>query len=848
MPRLPCTPHHINAVYSFSIFFLIPSTSITVSKMKSFLFLLWLICTAGIAHADKVSMDAIRSLTAPRIDGDLNDACWQNIPAASNFITLSPEYGKPESQKTEVRVTYDDQAIYIGAYMYDNQPSLIKRQLSQRDATDALADNFIVGFDTYDDGLNGYRFLVTAAGVQLDEKGSPSNAHDVSWDAVWQSAVDIKSDGWVCEMKIPYSAIRFPSKPLQDWGMQFGRNITREGELDLWSPVDPKVAGIINQWGKLKGLENIKPPLRLSFSPYFTAGYQVTPVNYDPAEYASNKLLSGGMDVKYGVNESFTLDATLIPDFGQVQSDNVVLNISPFETKFDEKRPFFTEGTELFNQDNRGNTSQLFYSRRIGGTPLHYYDAGNDVQEGETLIRNPSETKLYNATKFSGRNNHGLGIGILNAVTRVTYAEIKNEETGEVRTVETNPLSNYSVIVFDQTLKNNSKISFENTNVMRSGSAPDANVGSIHYDIRNKANSLEAVGFGNLSMVFNEGSKPATGGYYQVSLNQTKGKFNPWFWHELITDEYDQNDLGILYYNNQMTNGAGFNYNNQELKKGPFYNISGWYSLNYKTLVKPLVYEEWETNGGMYVTFKNFWSGGVSLYSKPFWYYDYYEPRVEGRKFYHNPFAYSSAWINSDYRKNISVSVSAGYGDAPGAGNPFFDGSIAPTITVNDHFSIGYELYLSSDHGTESFVDIDADDDIIFGTRNTATVSNNLRLRYTFNPKMNISFRARYYWSKVNWTEYYLLNEDGTLGDTEYSGNNDINFNAFNIDAVYAWEFAPGSYLNVIWKNNIQQYDDLGMDTYFDNVGKTFQTPQTNGLSIKLIYYLDYLALRKKTS
>ncbi|HUM46510.1 MAG TPA: DUF5916 domain-containing protein, partial [Chitinophagales bacterium] len=420
--------------------------------MKYSALLLWIVITAPFATAQKVSLPAIRAAAAPKIDGDLSDACWLNIPAATNFITFAPEYGKPESQRSEVKVTYDNQAIYIGAYLYDQEAGKIKHQLSQRDALDALADNFIVGFDTYDDGLNGYRFLVTASGVQLDEKASPSNPHDVSWDAVWQSVASIKADGWVCEIKIPYSAVRFPSKPLQDWGMQFGRNITRTGELDLWSPVDPKVAGIINQWGKLTGLENIVPPLRLSFSPYLTAGYQVTPINYDPAEYESDKLLGGGMDVKYGVNESFTLDATLIPDFGQVQSDNLVLNISPFETKFDEKRPFFTEGTELFNQDNVSNGSnspQLFYSRRIGGLPLKYFDAGDEVGNGETLIKNPSETKLYNATKFSGRTNGGFGLGILNAVTRPTYAEIKNDETGEVRQVETNPLSNYNVIVFD---------------------------------------------------------------------------------------------------------------------------------------------------------------------------------------------------------------------------------------------------------------------------------------------------------------------------------------------------------------------------------------------------------------
>jgi hypothetical protein len=149
---------------------------------------------------------------------------------------------------------------------------------------------------------------------------------------------------------------------------------------------------------KLTDLENITPPLRLSLSPYLTAGFQTTPVNEDPVEYSTEKILSGGADIKYGINESFTLDATLIPDFGQVESDNLVLNISPFETKFDEKRPFFTEGTELFNQDPNTNSAQLFYSRRIGGMPIYYYDVYDLTRENEIVSKNPSTSNLYNAT------------------------------------------------------------------------------------------------------------------------------------------------------------------------------------------------------------------------------------------------------------------------------------------------------------------------------------------------------------------------------------------------------------------------------------------------------------------
>ncbi|HYV94844.1 MAG TPA: DUF5916 domain-containing protein [Chitinophagales bacterium] len=802
---------------------------------------------------DKPTLQAIRAAGSPKIDGNLSDACWQNIPFVPTTITYAPEFGKPPSERSEIKVVYDNSAIYIGAYMYDDHPDQIKHQLSQRDDPGPLADNFIVGFDTYDDGINGYRFQVTAAGVQYDEKGSAQNQHDASWDAVWESAASIKSDGWVCEIKIPYSAIRFPSSSPQDWGLQFGRNITRLGELDLWSPVDPKVSGIINQWGKLLGLENIKPPLRLSLSPYFTAGFQVSPTSSDPVAYSTDKILSGGADIKYGINESFTLDATLIPDFGQVQSDNLVLNISPFETKFDEKRPFFTEGTELFQQDNTSNGSnspQLFYSRRIGGLPIHYYDVYSEVGNDETLKKNPSSSNLYNAIKFSGRSNSGLGIGILNAVSRPTFATIKNDETGTERKFETNPLTNYNVIVFDQTLKNNSKISFENTNVLRSGTDPDANVSSLHYDFRNKENSLQLVGFGNYSMHYSQDNNPnpLNGGYYQINVNEIKGKWTEWFWHEVITPHYDQNDFGILYFNNQMTNGIGGNYSNQEPKKGPFFNFNAYTNLNYKTRLQPLQYEEWEVSSGFNGNLKNYWNVGWNFYSKPFYYWDYYEPRVDTLRYHHYPIYVNSIWFGTDYRKKAYLFVNLTYGDAPGPHNPYYEIDLSPYFILSDKLNISYGISLSKDFGTWGFVTFDDFGNDIFGQRNTSTISNVITTKFIFNPKMNISFRARYYWSKVNYTRYQQLQQNGDLGHTDYTGNNDINFNVFNIDAVYAWEFAPGSFLNLIWKNNILQYDDLGVDNYFINCTKTFTSPQTNGVSLKVIYYLDYLSLKKRSS
>ena len=319
------------------------------------------------------SLQSTKITNPPKIDGKLDDGVWKNLPVATLDITWLPEYGKVPTRKTEVKVVYDNTAIYIGAMLYDSVPANINTQLSERDGQ-SNADNFTVGLDTYDDDLNGYRFIVSAAGVQNDQRISLNSNNDLSWDAVWESEVSITENGWICEIKIPYSAIRFPTTEVQNWGLQFNRSVNKTGEYILWSPVDPKIYGVINQWGSYLGLEKITPPLRLSFSPYINTGNQWTPISYEPVKYESAKILNGGLDVKYGINDSFTLDATLIPNFGEVQSDNVILNLSPFEQQFDERRPFFTEGTEIFNQTFSFLGDKLFYSRRIGGTPQFYYD------------------------------------------------------------------------------------------------------------------------------------------------------------------------------------------------------------------------------------------------------------------------------------------------------------------------------------------------------------------------------------------------------------------------------------------------------------------------------------------
>ncbi|MBC7747154.1 MAG: carbohydrate binding family 9 domain-containing protein, partial [Methylotenera sp.] len=274
------------------------------------------------------------------IDGKLEEPIWQSAAIASNFIMFQPDNGKPipENKKTEIRVLYDNDAIYIGALLNDENPEKILKEITQRDnfGTSDLFGVFINGFN---DGQQDFQFFVNAADGQADCITTDSNGEDYSWDAVWKSKAVITDKGWVVEMRIPYAALRFSAEKKQTWGLNFFREIRRDRFKYTWNFIDSKLGTFTQQTGVLEGIENIKPPTRLFLLPY-SSFY----VNANAAQKTYGTL-KGGLDLKYGINDAFTLDMILIPDFGQTKYDDQILNLGPFEQQFNENRPFFTEGT-----------------------------------------------------------------------------------------------------------------------------------------------------------------------------------------------------------------------------------------------------------------------------------------------------------------------------------------------------------------------------------------------------------------------------------------------------------------------------------------------------------------------
>jgi len=785
---------------------------------------------------DAKSISATRINKAPKIDGLLEDSCWIGAEIAGDFTQRELHPGLPSEQKAEIKLLYDDDAIYVSAFLHDVSSDSVLHELSTRD-NEANADLFGVFFDTYNDDINAFGFFVTAAGTQIDAKYS-SQGQDFNFNAVWTSAVNITATGWAVEMMIPYSALRFSAKDVQDWGFNIVRKIRRLRETSFWNPLDPKIDALVRQFGHITGLRNIKPPIRLSITPYVAGTFNHYP--YDqPGINNTTYNASGGLDLKYGISDGFTLDMTLVPDFSQVQSDNQVLNLSPFEVQFQERRPFFTEGTELFNKGD------LFYSRRVGGQPLLYYDVYDELNEGEKIIKNPAQANLYNATKLSGRTSSNLGIGIFNAVSGDTYA-IAQDSIGHTRKILSSPLTNYNIVVLDQALKNNSYVSLVNTNVTRDGHFHDANVTGAGLDLNNKENTYGGGGFASMSQrFFADSSMPYRGYSGNFNFGKRGGNFKWVAFGSLNTDTYNPNDLGIQFINNNSNVGVELEYNIYK----PFWKLNNIFnSINvvYERMYNPDVFANFGISGNNRTTFsKQFFTCGLSYGLEPIITYDYFEPRTFGR-FYTYPTNYRyGGFISSDYRKKIALDVWANCRTFNENKRQEIDMSISPRIRINNKLSFVFESYGEDKTDDIGFVNNNYNDTITFGRRKLQTISNTLSGVYKFTNKMSLSIRARHYWSKANYRGYYRLEENGLLTAYSYSNSHDVNFNAFNIDLVYFWQFAPGSELNIVWKNAVVKRDGIINNDYYDNLKGSLNSPQNNTISIKVLYYLDYVTVKK---
>ena len=819
--------------------------------------LVLLLAVSGyMASAQQKTLQAVKAPDAPRMDGLLDDPVWQTAPAAGSFVTNSPVFGKSAATKTTVKVVYDNTALYIGAYI-QNESKGTRRQFTTRDNQNrADVDYFAVFIDTYKDRQNAYQFLVTTRNVQTDSRLSPIAANgdgsygDLSWDAVWESRVAIRNDGWSVEIKIPYFSLRFSKKPEQDWGINFLSFNRHINEVAFWNAVDPNTSGFVNQFGDLNGLQNLAPPLRLSFAPYISGGYRSTPQAKGGRQ--DEWLKSGGLDLKWGLNESFTLDATVIPDFGQVISDNVVNNISPFEQQFKENRQFFTEGTELFNK------AGIFYSRRIGRTPGKYFAVKDLVDNNPNYqaVDNPDVTRLYNAIKFSGRNRHNLAIGVFNAVTEPVSATIYNTAVKKDSTITTEELANYNIIVLDQALKNRSYITLTNTNVLRRGKANDANVTAIDLSLYDKNNRYNFLLCPRYSWVY--GTNNYNGFKNETRFGKVSGKWQWYADNNTVSDNYNPNDMGFLLYPNETTTEGELSYN---LYRPVKHILSQRYAFTVlqSYLYKPFSYQRTEFTPGAYWVFSNFWDMGLAVPIQPFWYNDYYELQTPGRRLKRSP--YYSAFVtgSTDSRRKLFINWRLGFAEGPLPKDPYNIVLLGVRYRFSDKFTLEASYRRQHDHGQwglanngKEFI-FDNTGDPVLARRQFTDVTTLLSGTYNFTSRMNLTFRARHYWNRLLNTNLYYGQPDGYWKERfdMKPGDYNANYNIFNLDVFYTWDFRPGSrvilgYKNWLGNDYLNAVDGTRYTYYTKNIGAQFSRPHGNEVTLRFIYFLNYMELRKR--
>ncbi len=786
---------------------------------------LLLLTIIGYAQQTKKNVVTKRVTKAPKIDGVLDDDAWFGVDIAKDFVMFRPETGTPEkkNKRTEVKIVYDDEAIYFAAYCYDDKPDEIPKQFATRDNF-GIADWIAFAINPNNDSQNDTEFFVQVTGTQSDAKATPDD-EDFSWSAVWVSAVKIVDDGWIVEVKIPYSALRFSNKEVQTWGLNIHRHFRNTRDQYTWNFVDRTVGNLQQYAGTISGIENISPPTRLSFSPYASAAFD----SYDGEDNFDKSI---GLDVKYGINESFTLDATLIPDFGQTGFDNLVLNLGPFEQQYQEQRPFFTEGVELFNKGN------LFYTRRIGDFPINYLSE-DDLGPNEEILDNPDKVNMLNAIKVSGRTEGGLGIGVFNAITERTKGSILNTDTGETREVVTEPLANYSVLVLDQQFNKNSYVSLINTNVFREGSERDANTTALMYYLSNKNNTGNINGGFKTSRI-RENGELTDGYWFDTSVGKSAGKWQYALGYEMADEKYDINDLGFQYFNNYQNIYANASYRIFEpTKTFRRYQIQYYGNLRYRW--SDGAYRGNHMGLNFNATTLNNFSFGTNINGNVGKQYDYYEPRVEDRYFTEQPRLNFNAWISTDYSKKFAIEIFGFRGIR--IDNPYtvFEVGAEPRYRFSDKFSVEYEIELFGAKNDQGYVNELSDGTIIFGVRDRKSITNEISGRYNFNTKSGLSLSFRHYWSPVEYDEqFYKLEDNGTLTEHAYSEDHDINYNVWNLDLSYSWEFAPGSQLVALYRNNIFNEDNQSTLDFGDNLKNLFDQSIGHNFSLKMIYYIDY--------
>ena len=822
-------------------------------------------------HSGAPRARAVRVNGGIALDGVLDEAVWSSSPPIEDFIQTLPLEGDPVSERTQVRIVYDDDAVYVGALLADRSP--VTTRLARRDAGLGDSDILVVLLDSYHDHETAYRFWTNPSGVKGDAivTGNGTGRGDASWDPVWEVATQVTAEGWTAEMRIPFSQLRFSPDRSQVWGLQIERNINRLQENATF-PFTPLLerAGV-SRFAHLDGIAGIEPGRRLELLPYAVARGEYVQLEapseidfQNPYRSGSDHFGSMGLDLKYRLSSNLTLDGTINPDFGQVELDPSVINLTAFETRYAERRPFFVEGADIFGfgeagpMGSVGRGPEVFYSRRIGRPPR------GAVPSGAAFSDVPSATTIAGAAKITGRFGSGWSLGILEAVTaRETAAYVDAGRSGHELTVE--PAANYFVGRLRRQIRGGqTRVGFIGTAVNRDTSG-GALLGRLHssayaggIDFAHESTDRVWLFTGALSgsrvhgtpeailrtqrastryyhrpdarhLALDSAATSLSGFYAMGYFGKQAGTFTMRNGFAYISPGYEANDIGFHTNADRILFDTHYQYN--QLEPGRW--LRSWRFFGGPDAV-------WNTAGDMTfmnvnvqtsVEFLNYWTTTVRLQYNP-WTED--DRLTRGGPMARSPSQLSGRLnLNSDSRRPVVARANYSWGsDARGGWNRQVQ------LTLSGRFDEILQVNLgprySWSHSTAQYVTAVAATELfptryVFAGIDRSTLSLETRVNVTFTPDLSLQLYLEPF---IATGDYGALKEflaPGTFEFLEYGvdrgtvspagagafevdpdgsgpaaafavSDRDFSYRSLLGNAVLRWEWRPGSTLFFVWQ------------------------------------------------
>jgi hypothetical protein len=795
-----------------------------------------LVFLAGNAFSNEIqrkSFNAVYTSQAPKIDGRLDDTCYRACPCDSTFTQRYPDEGKLATEITEFRVLYDRANLYFTIRAYDSKPMEIIGHLVRRDE-DSKSDWICIDLDPYLDRRSGFSFVINPAGVKMDGIIFNNTDFDKSWDGVWDGAAKRDSLGWCAEFKIPFSILRFKHKPNLTFGLNIMRGIIRKMEADQWALIPMSEPGWVSRAGNLTGIEDIAKPKYLELLPY-----EVTRVESKPKDPKTNPKgtdYSGrlGGDLKYGVASNLTLDISVNPDFGQLEADPQVLNLTAYETFYPEKRPLFLEGSALFV-----TPIQMFYSRRIGKA-LYEGETRFPVNENTGAVKNfPDFAPILAAGKLTGKAEK-VSLGLLEGVTGEAYAILDSSGVERQRLVE--PLTNFFVLRSKIDI-GSSNVGFLGTAVSRNQSEPGT-TGGLDWIWRFAKNAYSFKGQFAGSRAGLTGDRENGFGTV-IKLNKEIGKYFLWTLnYEAYSPEFGVNDLGYLSRNNLRFGSLWAQVKKVDRPFGPFQN---WYGnlivkrgLNFHH--DELIHE---MNVNTSLGTRNWWTfgGGVGHTWQT-----YDDRATRGGSLVVNPASsHVSTWLNTDSRKPLCVkpNVSLWHSmDGSRGGNTSFYTLLNFASNISLSFSPGYSWSLNraqwitnvDDNGDEIY------DHYVFGELLSKTLDLTTRTDITFTPNLSFQLYGQPFLAVGHYERIKELLYPKSYEFVPYNMSYSPDFNEKSLrgNAVLRWEYGPGSTLFLVWTQN--RYNDLNNPGDFSprrDLSTLLHTQSENVFVVKANYWLN---------